>query len=40
MLKREIVNFDVVLAVIKSAVLGNRGTSNAGLFFHLRYNCR
>ena len=36
MWKGEIVNFDVVLAAIKYTVLGNRCTSNAGLFFDLR----
>ena len=38
MWKGETVNFDVVLAVIKSTVLGNRFTSNAGLFFDLRFS--
>ena len=38
MWKGEIVKFDVVLAVIKSTVLGNRCTSNAGLFFDLRFS--
>ena len=31
-------NFDVVLAVIKSTVSGNYCTSNAGLFFDLRFS--
>ena len=38
MWKGEIVNFDVVLAAIKYTVLGNRGTSNAGLLFDLRFS--
>ena len=31
-------NFDVVLAVTKSTVSGNHCTSNAGLFFDLRFS--
>ena len=38
MWKEEIVNIDVVLAVIKSTVLVNRCTSNAGLFFGLCFS--
>ena len=38
MWKEETVNFDIALAVIKSTVLDNRCTSNAGLFFDLHFS--